>query len=64
MEECQRGMTVPVVWLDEWAFVSHNQKMYEALRPAVSTASRIAKSNGTPYGILITTTPKVLGEVI
>jgi len=47
-----------MVWLDEWAFIGYNQSMYEAMRPAVSTAARIAKKNGTPYGILITTTPK------
>ena len=54
-----RGGTVPLFWLDEWAFIKHNQIMFEAMRPANSTASRIAKENGTPYGLLITTTPKI-----
>ena len=49
-----------MIWLDEWAFIKYNQKMYESMRPAVSTASDIAKRNGTPYGILVTTTPSTL----
>ena len=36
--------------------------MYESMKPATSTAADFAKENGTPYGMLITTTPKVLGE--
>lgn len=51
-----------MIWLDEWAFIKHNETMYEAMYPANSTASRIAKQNGTPYGLLITTTPSSLDD--
>ena len=34
--------------------------MYEAMRPAISTASDFAKKSGSPYGVLITTTPSTL----
>lgn len=55
-----RGATVPVVWLDEFAFLKYNNIMFGSLVPANSTASEIARRNGTPYGILITTTPNNL----
>ncbi|AST99830.1 hypothetical protein PBI_PBS1_8 [Bacillus phage PBS1] len=32
--------------------------------PALSKASEAAQRNGTPYGKLITTTPKLLGNTL
>ena len=46
-----------ILWYDEYAFILHNSIIYSAATPAFSTASKNAKRNGAPYGILITTTP-------
>ena len=52
-----RGMTIPRIWYDEYAFIPHNGTIYLAATPAFKTASITAKKNGAPYGIIITTTP-------
>lgn len=52
-----RGCTQPLQWYDEYAFTLHNKTIYMSATPAYSTASKNAKKNGKPYGILITTTP-------
>lgn len=52
-----RGCTMPIHWYDEYAFILHNDIIYSAATPAFATASKNAKLNGAPYGILITTTP-------
>lgn len=52
-----RGCTMPIHWYDEYAFILHNKIIYGAATPAFSKASKNAKMNGAPYGILITTTP-------
>ena len=57
-----RGATSPIVWLDEFAFLKYNRIIFNALVPANSTASELARKNKTPYGILITTTPSNLDE--
>jgi L-rhamnose mutarotase len=56
-----RGNTVPIIWYDEFAFLKYNSTIYAAAAPAFSKASESAKKNGTPYGKLITTTPRPLG---
>lgn len=40
--------------------VKYCNVMYGALRPAFSTAAGFAKKNGTPYSVLLTTTPSDL----
>jgi hypothetical protein len=55
-----RGLTVPIVWYDEFAFLKYNDTVYASAAPALSKASESAKKNGTPYGKLITTTPNDL----
>ena len=52
-----RGCTMPLHYYDEFAFIIHNKIIYSAATPAYKTASKNAKLNGAPYGILITTTP-------
>ncbi len=52
-----RGCTMPIHWYDEYAFILHNSIIYSAATPAFATASKNAKANGAPYGIMITTTP-------
>ena len=48
---------MPIHWYDEYAFILHNSIIYSAATPAFATASKNAKANGAPYGIMITTTP-------
>lgn len=52
-----RGCTVPIIWFDEFAFITHNGIIFNAASPAFKTASMNARSNNKPYGILLTTTP-------
>ena len=52
-----RGLTTPIIYYDEFAFLPYNDIVYTAAAPAFSTASENAKKNGVNYGILITTTP-------
>lgn len=55
-----RGRTIPLLYFDEFAFFAHNEVVYLNGIPAFKTAANIAKDNGAPYGILITTTPGFL----
>ena len=52
-----RGLTVPLIYFDEFAFLKYNKIVYDACMPAWDKAASVAKSNGVPYGISITTTP-------
>lgn len=52
-----RGLTTPMQWSDEFAFLSHNDIVYEAAGPALSQAKIEAKRFNKPYFRLITTTP-------
>lgn len=52
-----RGCTMPIHYYDEFAFIVYNKIIYGSAMPAFSTASKNAKRNNAPYGILITTTP-------
>lgn len=52
-----RGKTLSVIWYDEYAFLPYNDVIYMNAAPAFKTAADIAKKNGAPHGIIITTTP-------
>lgn len=52
-----RGSTMPLQYYDEFAFMPYNREVYLAATPAFSTASKNAKMNNAPYGMLLTTTP-------
>lgn len=52
-----RGCSQPIQWYDEYAFTPYNDEIYLSATPAYSAASKNAKANGAPYGILISTTP-------
>ena len=52
-----RGCTMPLQYYDEFAWILYNKEIYMAAVPAFSTASKNARMNSSPYGILITTTP-------
>lgn len=55
-----RGRTVPLIWMDEYGFMPFNSIIYTNMVPAFSRASRNARNNGAPYGMLVTTTPGFL----
>jgi hypothetical protein len=55
-----RGLTSPLLWWDEFAFLKFNDIIYSAAAPAQSQAMLEAKTKGKPYGKLITTTPNML----
>lgn len=55
-----RGRTSAQIYADEYGFIPYNNIIYTNMVPAFNTASRNAKLNGKPYGILITTTPGML----
>lgn len=52
-----RGCTQPRQWYDEFAFILFNKIIYQSATPAYKTASKNAKNNGAPYGIIMSTTP-------
>lgn len=55
-----RGSSTAMVYMDEFAFLERNKIVMDALIPAWATSSEVAKRNGAPYGIRITTTPNSL----
>ena len=55
-----RGRTTPLIYIDEYGFIQYNTIIYTNMVPAFNTASNNARRNGTPYGMLITTTPGML----
>ena len=52
-----RGKSLPIIWYDEYGFIPYNDVIYSNASPAFKTASDVARNNGSPYGILISTTP-------
>lgn len=55
-----RGLTMPVHWYDEIAWIKFNGTIMAAATPSYLTASKNAMRNGAPYGILLTSTPGIL----
>lgn len=55
-----RGRTTPIIYIDEYGFIQYNTVIYTNMVPAFNTAANNARRNGTPYGMLITTTPGML----
>lgn len=55
-----RGRTTPIIYIDEYGFIQYNSIIYTNMVPAFNTASNNARRNGTPYGMLVTTTPGML----
>jgi len=45
-----RGLTAPLWYGDEWAFMKYNSIIHGSAVPALSTASDFAKLNKKPYG--------------
>jgi len=52
-----RSLSVPIIYIDEVAFISHMEEIYGAAQPTLSKAREQAIRNGYPYMILMTSTP-------
>ena len=57
-----RGLSSPIVFIDETAFISHADIVWGALQPSVSAAKIFAKKNGYPNGVIFTSTPNGAGS--
>ena len=57
-----RGLSSPIVFIDETAFISHADIVWGALQPSVSAAKIFAKKNGYPNGVIFTSTPDGAGS--
>lgn len=56
-EKLGRGLTCPILYFDEFAFLKHNDLVFNSAFPAWNTASENAQRNHSPYAMMITTTP-------
>lgn len=52
-----RSLTIPILYLDEIAFIRHAEEIWTSAQPTLSTAREQALKNGYPYWILMTSTP-------
>ena len=55
-----RGRTTPIIYIDEYGFIPYNSIIYTNMVPAFNTAANNARRNGSPYGMVVTTTPGML----
>ena len=55
-----RGLTFPIFWADEVAFIPFFKTIYGNMIPAMSKATDIARTNNVPYGLIYSTTPGFL----
>ncbi len=52
-----RSISVPIIYIDEVAFIPHMQEIYGSAQPTISKAREQAIKNDYPYFILMTSTP-------
>ena len=52
-----RSLSIPVIYVDEVAFIPHIHEIYGAAQPTISKAREQAIKNGYPYFILMSSTP-------
>lgn len=57
-----RGMSAPIIYIDETAFIPKMETVWAAMQPAISAARVFAKKNNYPTNIIFTTTPNGAGE--
>lgn len=57
-----RGLSNPIVIMDEVAFIPHAETVWAAVQPSLSAAKIHAKANGYPSGVIFTTTPNGGGD--
>jgi len=60
-DQIGRGFSVPIVWIDEAAFIPHMDIVWAAMQPAISAARVQAKKNNFPTKIFLSTTPNGAG---
>jgi len=56
-----RGMSAPLIYVDETAFIPKMDIVWAAMQPSISAARVFAKKNNYPTGVLFTTTPNGAG---
>ncbi len=56
-EQLARGLTAPILYIDECAFIRHIGIAYRSAQPIISKASQQAIANNYPSFIAITSTP-------
>ena len=56
-ETLARSMSVPILYIDEAAFIPHIDEIYGSAQPTLSTAREQAELAGHPWFILMTSTP-------
>jgi len=57
-----RGLSQPIIILDEFAFCNYADIVYTSMQPSLSTARKYAKINGYPTLLLGVSTPNGAGE--
>jgi len=57
-----RGMSAPIIYIDELAFIKSMDVVNASLQPVISKARVLAKQNGFPTLLLGTTTPNGSGD--
>lgn len=57
-----RGLTSPIFFIDELAFLLNNRTMLGAALPATTAARAKQKAKGEPYGVIMTTTAGKLDD--
>lgn len=57
-----RGMSAPIIYIDETAFIPKMDAVWAAMQPAISAARTQAKKNNYPSVIIFTTTPNGAGD--
>jgi hypothetical protein len=61
-DKAGRGLSQPIVILDEFAFCNHSEIVYTAMQPSIATAKIHAKKNGYPTLLLGVSTPNGAGN--
>lgn len=56
-ENIARSLTIPIIYIDEAAFIRHIDTIYAAAQPTISKAREQAEKNRYPHFIFITSTP-------
>jgi hypothetical protein len=56
-DNISRGLTVPIIAIDEFSNIAHIKRAYGSAVPAISKAREIANKNGYPTFITILSTP-------
>ena len=57
-----RGLSSPIIFMDEAAFIPHAEVVWGAVQPSVSAAKKFAKQFGYPFGVIMTSTPNGAGD--